>query len=351
VKVIICGSSKKFFQQKSQKNSTDEAVLRSLKNHTLPEVLPFTPKEVKDLFFPTWDYEKIVFLYMITGGIPYYLDRIKSDKPFLTAINDAIFVSTGIFLDELDEMLKLEFSKGSRDTIVNILSNIGQDGAEFHSLKTKTGLPDSTLKETLDKLYDYEILFKKYPMNLPPKGKNRNHGVRYYMKDFFLNFYFQVLMFYESRIKLNTQNGLIFSADSLDSQSGYYINDFTGHAFELFCQYFFENVKDLNLQVYKKMNIRTLDFKVGTYWNKETQVDLIIEDHNDRNSRIIECKWVNSTTKYADYLDEIADKSYIPPAGMDSQKVLILAQKPSISFLEKAKANNTIIISIEDFFQ
>jgi uncharacterized protein len=68
IKVIICGSSNRFFHDQS---GGEEQLLRGLKTCSDIWVQPFSLSEVYKSKFKTWSKQGAALLYMMLGGIPY----------------------------------------------------------------------------------------------------------------------------------------------------------------------------------------------------------------------------------------------------------------------------------------
>ena len=214
---------------------------------------------------------------MMFGGIPYYLNLIARDKPFIHAINDAAFSKDSIFLEEIDEILSIEFNSQGRESVKSILSFLGQDGTSQASIVKKSGIAQSTVSDIIEKLLDYKIIFPKSPAHKTQVSR----GTKYHMKDFYLNFYYQVLEPLEKRIKRNSK-GLLFSEACISSNSGYYIPNFSGKAFELLVRYILENSVNFTEKIFHTLLIANPNYRVLDYWDKTCQIDLLVESKDDR---------------------------------------------------------------------
>jgi AAA+ ATPase superfamily predicted ATPase len=344
IKVIICGSSTKFFKQTVEGN---EKILRGLKTRSDIFVPEFTPGEIQEYYFPHWSLHEIALTYMMLGGLPHYLNQIDAKKNFITAINDAIFLKDSIFCEEVNEILNLEFNKMGIKTAMQILSILGQEGKEHSKIVKETGKSSSTVSEMIEKLLAYQIVFEKEPL-IKPNTRKKNLGPRYFMKDFYLNFYFQILLPLENQIKTN-QKALLFATKCLASEKGFYIPNFSGKAFELFVQRILENRFSTQPNIFTKLDIRDPDYQVGTYWDQTTQIDLVVENKNDRLTRLIECKWINQENiSLLSLIQDITKKTYPLKKHWKKQHYLMLSQDVSLQTKEKAKAMNCEILELKD---
>lgn len=342
IKVIICGSSNKFFKEKT---GGENNVLRGLHTKAHLWVRPLTPSEVKKHCFPQWNLQEAALAYMMIGGIPYYLERIDPQKGFVHALNDAFFTSENNLLDEVDELLNLDFNSAGKKTAKRILSVLGQDGLDQKNICIKTGLPSNTVYKVVNKLLDYELVFEK-PPGLPLVG-HQHRGVRYFMKDFYLNCYFQMFSPYAERIRFNAKRGLIFPEGLHLSKNGYFIPGFSGKAFELFCRDIFEGRSLVQGRWAQKILLKNEDYEVFDYWDKKTQIDLIIQHKTDRITRLFECKWGSYKNQW---LEEVLNKTYSPPKHHTLKRYLITMEPPTSEFQKKARQQGVELLDLTDFY-
>jgi AAA+ ATPase superfamily predicted ATPase len=304
IKVIICGSSNKFF---AEKTGGEEKILRGMKTQSDIVVGPITLSNGAKERFKKWSKHEISILWMLTGGVPYYLNQMDHTKPFLHAINDAFFTKTSIFLSEVDEILSLEFNKQGQQTVKKILAALGTYGSTEALIGKKTKISKSTLHLVLEKLVTYQLISPKKAFG--KNQKSNDSGTKYIINDSYLNTYFQLMDPIKGRIQQNSKE-LIFQFSSQE----YYIPEFTGPRFERLIEQVLQE-KNFHLPLFDKLDLRTPDFEIETYWDKEQQIDLIINSHQDRISRAIEIKWQSLTQKQEEKIQqELSEKEYpLPP--------------------------------------
>ena len=346
VKIIICGSSNRFFMEQT---GGEEQLLRGMKTHSDIWIHPFSLSEVHKQCFPHWSIQEVALLYMMIGGIPYYLQQIDTEKNFIHAINQGIFLKESIFLEEVDEVLRIEFNKSAVITCKNILKQLGYFGSTQLLIIEKSKLPKSTVSESIEKLLDYNLLFSKWPLHTNNKKKNVGHV--YYMKDFFLLFYFQVLEPIKERIQ-NNEKSLLFPYEVLQSNSGYYISNFSGYAFELLLKAALERGPEKYPALYEKLELTDKNFEMGEYWNDVTQIDLIVEHKKDRISRVIEVKWMDSKNMDLKQIcQQLSEKQYPLPDNFSRKNYLLVSFKPNQKQIQACKKLNVTLFSLEDFFK
>lgn len=351
-KLILSGSSNHFFHRFTD---GETAVLRGLKTHATIWVRPFSLSEIRQYYFSRWSDEEICLVTMMLGGVPYYLENIRPEDNFIRAVNRSVFCRDTLFLEEVDAMLKIETSAvGARRRVREVLACLGQDGATEATIVQGSGHAQDTVHRVLQRLLDYGIVRERRPLG---RVKRNRSGVRFYMDDFFLNFYFQVLAPLENRIRGN-ERGQLFPVEILGSKRGYYIPDFSGKAFELLLARVLargcDDESERNAGLFDRLGLTTGRYRWGTYWVQgQTQIDLVVEGLDDREVRIIEAKWTNQPV-HADpnVLDQVLSKRHRPstPGPWRTSHHLVLSGGCSSSFQEQADAQGMGVIELSDLF-
>jgi AAA+ ATPase superfamily predicted ATPase len=355
IKVIICGSSNRFFEQKS---GGEEKILRGLRTQSDITIMPIPFEQVSREHLYKWQIEEAALAYMMTGGVPYYLNQIDGSKSFIPAINDAFFTMTSIFINEVDEVLNIDFNKKGLPATKEILSAIGNFGATQATIVKKTHFADSTVSDVLDKLVNYKIISRLDPSGSVPKKNTR--GCRYIINDFFIATYFTLILPIKNEI-LHNKRELLFSKYYLDLKQNYYIKNFTGYAFERLVKYILDE-RDFKLKVFKKLDLRGINFGISQYWDEDAQIDIIVEDKSDRISRAIEVKWITgSQLELNSIFSDLVEKDYPVPKGFSRRDFLIIPtvkkskSKTKSKSKSETKATETIkelkasVITLEDF--
>ena len=349
IKVVLCGSSNRFFHTYTD---GEMAVLRGLRTHASIAVTPFSLAELRDDWFPNWSTTELCLTAMMVGGVPYYLENLPADDNFIRAVDQGIFSPSSIFLEEVDALLKLETgTAGSRKKIKKILGKMGEAGATESALFTATGLPQNDVHKTLDRLLDYGLVVERWPLGEP---KSNRRGVRYAMEDPYLNLYFTVLQPMAARIH-SMDHKPLFATEVLGSKSGYYIEGFTGSAFERLIGSVLERGRiDQGARspgIFKKLKLTTGRFEWGTYWSPgKTQIDLVVRGLDDREVRIVEAKWTHRTVDAAsNYPEQVLTKMY-DPKDWRMSFYLALSAAHTQGFEQRATRMGVGLIDLEDLF-
>jgi hypothetical protein len=180
-------------------------------------------------------------------------------------------------------------------TLSQIISQIKGDGVTAAQIADKARLAHSTVFDLLEKLENYNLVFRKTPLFAQPKEVQR--GSLYFINDFYQNFYFRILGKSRSKIMRNRAEAQLF-AQTLDGSSNHlFIPDCTGPMIERLVQHVLETSVSRSESIFRLLNLGHIEFEVGFHWDKNCQFDLILHNTFDRVLRIIECKWTKDTAQ------------------------------------------------------
>jgi AAA+ ATPase superfamily predicted ATPase len=329
VKFIICGSSNKFF---SDNVGGEEKILRGLRTHADIWVRPFSLESVWNNWGADWSLAEATFIYFCLGGVPYYLNMLPRQQGYIASLNQAAFVASSPLLTEVDEVLRLEFNRRSLPTIKRIVSTLGMSGRSEKEIALAARLAQSTTSESLDKLVEYGLV---YPQTIFGKVSQRDRGMRYELRDPYLNFYFNVLVKYSRAISANTTRLIL--ADLLPQAPSLYLPNFTGRSFELLVRGCLENDLEQELQLTKGLGLGHGEIEYSSYFSTDQQIDLVITDPATRTVHVIECKWTFDSALLKTDLTKLSGLKLQLPPGYALRKHIISPQTKTPTFERQAK--------------
>jgi predicted AAA+ superfamily ATPase len=284
--VIICGSAASWMLKKIIHNRG------GLYNRLAERIRlrPFTLAETEQFLrsrFIKMSRADILQLYMVTGGIPYYLDRIRKGESVVQFIDRACFSETGFLRTEYRDLMQSLFDNGQyHESIVRVLAqkNIGYSRNELAKL---TRLPSGgSFTTLLDELIESGFITKYHPF-----GTAINQAY-YKLTDHYIFFYHRFILATANKSKdhwklqYSTPRGIIWA----------------GISFELVC---FNHI----YQIAKALDIRSISYRYSpwryTDSNKGAQIDLVI-DRADAILNLCEIKFSKGiftiTKSYAESL-------------------------------------------------
>ncbi len=337
VVVIVCGSAASWMIRKIMNNKG------GLHNRVSEKIRlqPFNLYETMEYLRSKgilWSHYDIVQLYMIVGGIPYYLDGIRKGESLAQFVNRSCFTETGQLYDEYEVLYASLFSDSdAHELIVSTLAKI-RKGLTRTDLIEKSGISGGgTLTKVLDELIKSGFVRKNLPY-----GINKNKAL-YQLKDQFTLFYFKYMKVNNKRKK----------DDWTKKSSGPSWTSWAGFAFESVCLAHIEQIKSA-------LQLQAIEVEASSWHevSKEStsgaQIDLLL-DRADRIINVCEIKFSRAaytiTKKYA---QELRHKMELF-AGHKSnkRKVLFLTMVTTfgISDNEYAKELVQSSVVIEDLFR
>ena len=286
VLLVVCGSAASWIINELINNRG------GLHNRLTERILlqPFTLTETEDflkLKNGNYDRYQLLELYMVMGGIPYYLDNVQVNRSVAQHIDRLFFVESGILATEYANLYRSLFNEYDKHTsIVEALSQKVK-GLTRKEILALTKLPDGgTTTKVLDELAQSGFI-KKYL----PFGKGKRDALYQLIDPFTL--------FYMSFVKDTMAEGEGAWLAQLDNPKW---QAWSGYAFEFLCRYHVKNIK-------KHLGIGSVYAEISN-WRSQAksggaQIDMLI-DRKDRVINLCEMKFSTKpftiTKAYADNL-------------------------------------------------
>lgn len=219
---------------------------------------------------------QIVQLYMVMGGIPFYLNELSTGKSVPQLINEICFSSTGLLADEYEQLYYSLFKEATNH--IAIVETLAKNpyGLVRHQLIKKSSLSDGgSFSRALDDLVESGFILKYQPFQ-----KKQKDSV-YRLIDLYSLFYLRF-------IKGNVA-GLRNSWQILSNDPKY--KTWSGYAYE--------NIVMLHItQILKKLGLSGTFTQVSSWYHKGNdeipgaQIDILI-DRKDGVINLCEAKFSN----------------------------------------------------------
>lgn len=235
---------------------------------------PIKPANL-DEFFPRYSSVQLVEVYGITGGVPKYFEFISDNMPVLKNIEIAIKTKSTFLTSEPEFLLSEEFRETR--TYLAILRALGKGASEIREISGLCGIDTKALSKYVDQLMELKLVERKISADKEPdKGRKG----RYAICDPFINFYFHFISPYLQEIEKDRYDAVIKNIErNFDSYIGKYI-------FEDICREWLAGLAD-------KGKLSFLPERVGSYWDRDMQIDVMGINHHDRAMILGEAKWTN----------------------------------------------------------
>lgn len=163
------------------------------------DLKPFSTATLKKIFHdynPDFNSEDLLMLYAITGGVPKYVAQIMDDgcKTWQDMLNSVCRPSS-IFIEEGTELLVAEFGRKFQiyySILQLIAAGMNSQSAIDSIIQKNTGRYLDTLEN------EYSLVRKRRPIWAKPNSQ----GVKYYIDDNFLMFWFRFIESNRSMVEL-----------------------------------------------------------------------------------------------------------------------------------------------------
>jgi hypothetical protein len=199
VHLIACGSiynmMKKIFEDRKEPLFGRKTARIDLKPFSLSVM-----KQILKDHHPDYTAEDLLMLYAITGGVAKYVAQLMDEG--CRSYNDMIATicrPSSIFIEEGTELLVGEFGRKFQ-IYYSILQLIASGMTSQSEIDSIIGKNTGRYLETLET--EYSLIKKRRPMWAKPNSQ----GVKYYIDDCFLNFWFRFVETNRSLVELGKLN-------------------------------------------------------------------------------------------------------------------------------------------------
>ncbi|MBI2584179.1 MAG: ATP-binding protein [Candidatus Aenigmarchaeota archaeon] len=220
-------------------------------------------------FFPHCSMEELARIWFVIGGIPEYILKFDPKLGFWQNIRKN-FIRKGCYLyREAEFLLKDEFREPKNYVLIFKAIALGKTTSA--EICNYTGLDKGMVSKYLETLKNIGIIREEIPVTASPKFRRR----LYFLVDPYFNFWFRYV--YPNKIELEAyREGEILSAIKKDFQN------YSGFMFERLVEHL----------IREKAVLAGFGFeKIGRWWHKDREIDIVALDENKMKILFCECKW------------------------------------------------------------
>ncbi len=221
------------------------------------------------VFMGRWPPEDRVRGYSVFGGTPHYLSMMDDRESLEENILRLILEPGGPLHEEPLVILWAETKEPDR--YVAILEAIASGHTRLSEISAYTGIPREQLPKYLSVLEDgLGLVERVYPLGM--EGKPRY--ARYRLTDFFFDFWFSTIHANRSLIELDPRKALGTVMEAVELRAGRA----------------WERIAEEHMLLLRARG--ELDFdRIGGWWWKGTEIDLVAVDEKNSTVYFVECKW------------------------------------------------------------
>jgi len=269
--------------------------------------------------FPERSFNEMVALYAVSGGVPVYVQAL-TQGPLLAQIEKHVLNPGGRLYDEPRFVLSGEVSDTT--TFFSILQVIAAGNRQQTSIAGKLGLSTGYLSSYTRMLLDLEVLERRLPITADPQKSRRS---LYYIGDHFFDFWFRYVYPYQAEIE-SGRPAIALNAiqDSFDR--------YVSLPFEDCIRDWLWHLQDAGQLPFEML-------KLGSWWNKDTEIDIVGLNNTTNDIVFGECKWSQQPVGL-DVLKDLYNKAHqVPWHSQNRREWFVLASRSGFqeSLVERAK--------------
>ena len=328
--LIICGSAASWMLLNIVRNKGALHNRVSQKINLRPFSLFETEKFLQSKAI-AWSKYDIAQLYMIVGGIPYYLDFVQKGESISQFINRVCFDPTGPLYNEYTELYSSLF-KNSRqhEKLVETLAKT-KSGLTRNQLIKKLNIKSGgTLSKVTFELEQSGFITKVIPYS------GKVNGTFYKLTDPYTIFYWKFMISKGKRLKDNWTKAS--SSQSWKAWSGF--------AFERLCFTHSDTIKHA-------LGLAAIQADVSSWSNDEAQIDMLVS-RADHIVHVCEIKFANSDYEItSQYAKNLRNKLSVFNANKSNKKQVLFLTMITTYGVKTNKHSQELVqneITLKDLF-
>ncbi|MGN1116381.1 MAG: ATP-binding protein [Candidatus Ornithomonoglobus sp.] len=325
VMLIICGSAMSFIEKEllGQKNplygrATGILKLRKMDFYDAAK------------FFPDYCVLDQITAYAVLGGIPHYLKQFDPDRTIEDNIKENILTKGSILYSETEFLMHQEF----RETNIynTVIEAVALGNTKMSDISAKTQIERTKLSAYLKNLIDLSIIERDFPVDAKIKEKANTQRGLYRLTDNYFRFWYAFVFANLSELESNDVDGVY----------EYIVKP----ELDIFVSLCFEDVCKAYLRKRNKENTLPLRFsKIGRWWNKTDEIDIMAADVRNNKLLLGECKYKNTPVDTGTILSLIQK----PVPKCDKTYYMLFSKSGfTQNAVNYAKENDIELISADD---
>lgn len=292
------------------------------------KVTPLPFKEVTK--FHEVSVDKAVEVYAVFGGIPMYLNYFSPEKDIFSNIEEKVFQKGSVLNEEVEFLLREDLSDYS--SYLSILEAIAHGRTRLVEIADYSKIQAKDLPKYLNNLIKLEIVKKEHPITEKIKTKK----TVYKISDNFFRFYFKFVHPYKSDLEIG-------KFDRVNSVLRNNFNSFLGDAFE-------DISREFILESYRKDILPFEISKIGKWWQRNEEVDIVTLDEKEKEVGFFECKWSALNEKEANkIIEKLKNKATLVNWCKDDREDHYGLIAKSIDGKENLKDKGYFVFDLKDF--
>lgn len=321
IMIILCGSAMSFIEKDilAEKNPLYGRATGILK---MQEMDFFDARQ----FMPRYSPLDQIAAYAVLGGIPHYLNQFDDHLSLPVNIKRQILTRGSILYSEVEFLMRQELRETA--TYNAIIEAVALGNTQMNEIYQKTLIEKNKLSVYLKNLIDLRILRREFPVADGIKEQANIHRGLYQVTDPYFRFWYAFVFPNVSELETGDVDGIW--SHVIEPA----MNQFISPVFEDICRQYLRRANRKN----------TLPFhftKIGRWWNKTDEIDILATDSSRRSFLLGECKFKSDAFARSD-LEKLQSK--FTPKAKNSQIQYWLFSKSGFTddVLKRAESDRSI---------
>lgn len=324
IMVIICGS---YINMMTRQVLSEKSPLYGRRTAQI-RLAPLSFWEIQK-HYKEKSFTELVELYSVTGGIPKYMEFFNNDRSIMENISHSVLNKNGFLYDEPAFLLNKEVKEPLN--YYSIMKVIAAGNHKLSDISAAMQVSNNRLAPYLETLRNLYLLERKTPVT--EKNPEKSRKGLYTMKDLFMRFWFKFVFPYKGELELGN---LYFVQEKLNEN---FIDNHVSFVYEDVCRNIFSELcKEINF----------IPSRIGSYWDKYKEIDIVAIDETQHRVFIGECKYFKDNKPVdVNVYAKLLEKSQIKVLS-DYEMVYGLFSKSGFSNrLKEISKNNEKLILID----
>ena len=252
-------------------------------------------------FYKNSNDKKFMEFYAVTGGVPRYIEIFKNETNLYDAIEKNILDKNSFLYSEPEFLLKKEVKDiGNYFSLIKAIA----DGArKISEIAGKLNVKQTSTTFYLNTLQELDLIKREVPITEQNLAKSKK-GL-YKINDNYIAFWFRFVYPYKDFLEIEN------TAYVLDVIKNKFIQNHMSYVYEDIC-------REKLFETYMK-KIR----RVGKWWNKNTEIDIVGVNDDEKFAVFAECKYKNNKVG-VDVLNALMEKADIVKEYKEYKKEYVI---------------------------
>lgn len=280
IMIVLCGSAMSFMEKEilAEKNPLYGRATGILK---MNEMNFYDAIQ----FIPNYNAADKIVTYAILGGIPHYLKQFDDCISLEDNIQKNILTRGSILYSEVEFLLRQELREISIYNV--IIEAIALGNTKLNDIYQKTQIEKTKLSAYLKNLMDLRIISREFSVDGGIKEKANTQRGLYRVTDNYFRFWYSFVFPSISELEAGDASGVY----------EYMVKP----ELENYASFIFEDICREYLRLKNRRNELPFHFsKIGRWWNKTDELDIMAVDCHKQNFLLGECKYKNSSFTASD---------------------------------------------------